>query len=486
MFKQAQKALQSANSQIVALAALAVLLRVYHLGFQSLWFDEVTTLMFSSGDNLKELLARIATDVHPPLYYLSIHFWLQLFPATESGLRAFSAATSLASLGCFYLVAGALLSPQSRTVASLIAVTSLYQIWFAQEARSYGLISLLTLLYVLSYLEFITQPKFKSALVHSLLAALLLYTNYVRVFLFLPFAIHALVVWRQSASLQRPILFYGVISLVMALLLYLPWLVQAHASYNQVASNYWIGRPTLGDLFRLAPILLNYTGAFPELKAFAKVFAFCFFSLLALQSRFPVFALPMPVVNQVANKNDLPKRPVPAPKLLLYLWLIVPPLATYFVSLYGSHIFYFKPLIISSFALYLLLGDLITRLPRVNFQMALLALIIAFSGANYNWYYNAFHKEEWRNVTAYIEPKSAPVDQFIFDEPAGKLPFDHYYKQQYRSLTLGDLPQAERVWVIRSLSNKPLTQYKIQLREQGYRLRGAKPFAGVVVMLFNK
>ncbi len=482
MVKEVRKSLQSVNSKIVALVALAVLLRLYHLGFQSLWFDEITTIMFSSGDNIKELLARIATDVHPPLYYLSIHFWTQLFPVTESGLRAFSAVASLASLGCFYVIAGVLTSSQSRAIASLIAVTSLYQIWFAQEARSYSLISLLTLLYALSYLEFISQPKLKSAAIHGVLAALLLYTNYVSVFLFLPFAIHALFVGRQSKSQQRTILLNGVISMAIALLLYLPWLVQAHASYNQVAGNYWIGRPTVGDLLRLGPILLNYTGAIPELKAFATVFAFSFFSLLALQSRFAVFTPSM----SVASRNDAAKNIVPAPKLLLFLWLIVPPLATFFVSLYGSHIFYFKPLIISSFALYLLLGDLISRLPRLNFQITLLALIIAFSGANYNWYYNAYHKEEWRNVTAYIEPKSAPIDEFIFDEPAGKLPFDHYYRQPYRSLTLGDLPQAERVWVIRSLSNKPLLQYKTQLREQGYRLRGAKPFAGVVVMLFNK
>src|SRR6266851_3852750 len=66
--------------RIVVLTAFA--LRLFQLGTQSLWYDESVSL-FIARQPIPELIAHTAGDVHPPLYYLLLHFWLQVAGTTE-------------------------------------------------------------------------------------------------------------------------------------------------------------------------------------------------------------------------------------------------------------------------------------------------------------------------------------------------------------------------------------------------------------------
>jgi hypothetical protein len=53
---------------LVAILLLGIVLRVYHLDFQSLWIDEIHTMLDSSpAHTLSEVHASVAAaDPHPP------------------------------------------------------------------------------------------------------------------------------------------------------------------------------------------------------------------------------------------------------------------------------------------------------------------------------------------------------------------------------------------------------------------------------------
>jgi hypothetical protein len=62
--------------------------------------DEVFSLS-TSVLRLPDLLAALRVDVHPPLYYLLLHLWFAVAPATEASLRVFS-AVGLVLAGWFF------------------------------------------------------------------------------------------------------------------------------------------------------------------------------------------------------------------------------------------------------------------------------------------------------------------------------------------------------------------------------------------------
>ena len=65
-------------------------LRVYALGSESIWQDEGFSVSVAHM-NLSELIATTAADVHPPLYYLLLHYWISIFGDSEFSCRFLSA-----------------------------------------------------------------------------------------------------------------------------------------------------------------------------------------------------------------------------------------------------------------------------------------------------------------------------------------------------------------------------------------------------------
>ena len=60
---------------IAAICLLGWLVSIFHLSYESMWIDEAQTLTTSS-QGIFQLVQTIAKDVHPPIYFLWVHFWL--------------------------------------------------------------------------------------------------------------------------------------------------------------------------------------------------------------------------------------------------------------------------------------------------------------------------------------------------------------------------------------------------------------------------
>lgn len=138
----------NARALVLELAALALIillaavLRAYHLGYKSLWLDEVT---FVRSAQMGPLLGPYgyASIAHPPGYLLLIRLlssasqadWFLRLPAMLSGVAA---VVALWALGRTLLgrVAGLL-------AAFLLALSALH-LEYSQEAHSYALFSLLS------------------------------------------------------------------------------------------------------------------------------------------------------------------------------------------------------------------------------------------------------------------------------------------------------------------------------------------------------
>ncbi|HEX6708784.1 MAG TPA: hypothetical protein VF068_00505, partial [Rubrobacter sp.] len=64
---------------LLAIMLLGGALRFYGLGVQSLWAGELASWDFSERDTLSQVIQGVSTDIHPPLYFLILHFTQWIF-----------------------------------------------------------------------------------------------------------------------------------------------------------------------------------------------------------------------------------------------------------------------------------------------------------------------------------------------------------------------------------------------------------------------
>jgi mannosyltransferase len=129
---------------LVALAGYG--LRVYGLGHQSFWLDEVDAIAMAAepaGTHLRKLTA---IGENGPLYFILFKGWVQIAGTSEFGARYLSAMASTAAIPLLAALAQALFRrPEISIVAAVLAAASPFYVWFGQDAKMYPLFAALTL-----------------------------------------------------------------------------------------------------------------------------------------------------------------------------------------------------------------------------------------------------------------------------------------------------------------------------------------------------
>ncbi|MFH1827333.1 MAG: glycosyltransferase family 39 protein [bacterium] len=127
---------------------LGFLIRLLALN-QSLWLDEAITANVVSRFSYLDIITKFSpTDFHPPLYYLFMKFWTNIFGYGEIALRFPSVIFSIITAWIVYLMGKAL---KSEKVGLWVAALFLFNpliIYYSQEARPYMLVTMFTTLIV--------------------------------------------------------------------------------------------------------------------------------------------------------------------------------------------------------------------------------------------------------------------------------------------------------------------------------------------------
>ena len=84
-------------------------LRVFQLGQQSLWYDEGFSLYLSSQD-IATITSTTAADIHPPLYYYVLHYWLIAVGSSEFAVRYLSLLWGVLSVPVLCILTGKIFS----------------------------------------------------------------------------------------------------------------------------------------------------------------------------------------------------------------------------------------------------------------------------------------------------------------------------------------------------------------------------------------
>ncbi len=192
---------------ILLLTLLGFGLRLHNLSFQPLWGDEGWSFYFAA-QTLPRLIELTAIDIHPPLYYILLKSWLTLAGFGPETARFFSVG-----VGTLLIPAVGLLGWRLRdrrvgvTAAGVVALAPL-AVYYSQEVRMYGLVTLLGALsgYFLLKSSPVNgrwpQPSRYWALAYILTTTAALYTMYYAAFIFLAQILYSLI--NLIRDLSRP------------------------------------------------------------------------------------------------------------------------------------------------------------------------------------------------------------------------------------------------------------------------------------------
>ncbi|HET6262756.1 MAG TPA: glycosyltransferase family 39 protein, partial [Chloroflexia bacterium] len=140
-----------AGALLGAVLALGATLRLYDLGRESYWLDEVIMLRAAQGD-----VGSILGGTRPPVYVLLTHFWIQFFGTAEASTRLLPALFGTLSVLLTYVVGRELFGKRVGLVAALLMSLSAFQVYYSQEIRYYSLFVMCALL---SYLLMMRAHK---------------------------------------------------------------------------------------------------------------------------------------------------------------------------------------------------------------------------------------------------------------------------------------------------------------------------------------
>ena len=230
---------------LLAIMLLGAVLRFYGLGFQSLWGEELASWDFSTRETISQVIGGVRSDVQPPLYFLILRFVHWIFGDSEWALRFPSALAGWLCIPAIYLLGKRLYSEREGLIGALFLAVLWAPIYYSQEARSYSMLILLSILTtyfwwnVMLGLRYRRELPARDAALYVICALLCAYLHYFGL----------LLVMLQGAALAA--LAYGKLRNAMFLyvpvtLAYLPWLPSiVHQSRSGAQGGNSTGEPTL-------------------------------------------------------------------------------------------------------------------------------------------------------------------------------------------------------------------------------------------------
>lgn len=205
----------------VPILALAMALRFYHLTSAAIWGDEGSSLLLSEYA-LADLWFHAAHDVHPPLYFLLLRGWIEVFGDSIGSIRSLSAIPGVAVVGLGIWLTRQLSTRRAAVLAGILLVLMPTAVRYSQEVRMYSLLGVWLLGATLALVYWVRQPERARYLaVYVLLMSAGFYTHY---FTALCVLVHWAYLGLQAPGqrlITRPAWWVANVAIV---LLYLPWL----------------------------------------------------------------------------------------------------------------------------------------------------------------------------------------------------------------------------------------------------------------------
>lgn len=466
---------------ISLLILVAFLIRAGTLDAQSLWRDEVDSLRFATAPPSELLSSFTRHGWNGPLYHLVLRGWIAFTGTSEYAMRFLTLSFGVLAVPLIYAIGRRLFDPLTGIVSAFLVTGSPYLVWYSQEVKMYTLVLALALLAVYSLRRALDGGSWLWWVSQFAATTLALYVHILAALL-IPVQMLLCIAWWSRTRLRwRPAL----ISFVCLTLPYLPLLAwQAPLALQTRDTGFY---PY--SLSQMIVILLNAWAT--GIAGWGRAWAAVLLSLLAAGTLLTGAARLRP---SPASGDQAPPDTTARHYLALLIWLVVPLLAIWLISL-RQPLFTDRYLIWSASPFYLLVALALTRLARFNslgrwVTALLLSVVLVVDGVNVLAQATTPIKSDFRAAAHYVASYQGPAgsgapppspapgpfrcylpiivvgpsafnDLIIFQIPYGEYTFDYYFP-------IENYPQAEGLYTNHRAADGG---YLLSEQEAAWRMR---------------
>ena len=377
---------------LLSLTVLALLLRLYQLGAESLWIDESLSAFFATLPFDVMIQSMLEEGLHhSPIYYIL----LRPFAAgefNESYLRLLSVLFGVASIPLLALLGRLYAGNRAGLLAATLLAINPYHVWYSQETRMYAMLGLVAIaaMYYFS-LNIFSPPRNRNWLALAFILGIGYNLHHFIFFIPLVQFMFLLATFKHNYHLFR----YWAASVIGAGIMLIPWIlvVLDWGKFYGASGASGVVDPSV-DFSDLFQTFANFSiGNIQEVNFFVIIILSLFL---------------IPTILGLLRFSSI--------KLLLVIWLILPPIVTLAISTRVP--MYMDRYLIVSFPAFLILVSygLMNIQHNIYRYTAIIMVLGAMIFGVSQVYFNdlVYQRTDWRSTGAYLEEVTATSNPRIY------------------------------------------------------------------------
>lgn len=215
---------------------------------QSFWRDEGFSY-YMAHMSIMQMIQITAKDFNPPLYYILLHMWINVFGTTEIAMRSLSFIFYIATIYVFYMFITDVLKVSSRIHLFFYLVIMAFNpvlLYYAFEVRMYSLVGLFAMI---SY-YFFFQKKWW---LYTFVTVLGLYTHYYFIFVVLAQCATLVFGHKNKVRNELNLLKFPLIGVGF----FAPWLLYISKWFFGQTQSFWMEKLTITRFLTLPGVLFT-------------------------------------------------------------------------------------------------------------------------------------------------------------------------------------------------------------------------------------
>jgi mannosyltransferase len=418
---------------VAALAAFGLAVRLAIA--RGLWLDEAISV-HQAHLGLSELIQNLAqTDRHPPLHAVGLWATMRVFGDSDLAVRLPTIVAGTLVIPALYALGHELYDRRTGLAAALLGTVAPLLVWYSQEARDYGLVTLFAVLTVLGCARVLRRGDVTDWLLYTVSAALLVWSHWFAG-LFVVVTEVALLgaAMRRRGAARRRLLLGWIASAVALAVLLAPLAVLAADQIRATGTGGGFSGPGAGgsgvSFYTVTSNLSWLFGGFhPEWVS------------VAISAVWPLGMLASLLVVGVRMRR---------PTVLLLACVAGPIIALLVIGIFNPGVFDVRYYIAAAPLLVVLLGRIGALKPVV---LVAIFVVLAVALSNQQLDPSNPRRYDYREALAAIGHRLGPHDVLLYEPPELRYVLERYAPNMVARPLAGTLPnrrEARRVVVLAS------------------------------------
>lgn len=225
---------------IAVLTVIGSVLRFYHLNFQSLWYDELHSIIPTDPANSLASIVEYCKTDQPPAFFLYLHYTFKIFGYSEIVGRTAAAFIGILCIPATFLLGRECKNKMVGLAAALIVTFNYFSIYYSQELRFYSFAFLFATLSFMFFIRALKHGKAFDYVGYILTSSILLYTHYFGIVIY----VTQVIIFGIVCVIVKPktdIIIKSFIAGLAVALTFIPWLPVVFGDLQ--IGQFWIQKP---------------------------------------------------------------------------------------------------------------------------------------------------------------------------------------------------------------------------------------------------